>query len=694
MWTSGYQIFSKQNMPPSQSVEEARAAAPRGGTAWERPPLPALRTARRRRLPLSLLVDLQRPGPAAALAPWGGRQGRRWAKSTGGGVDGWFFKILLRCWEQPCVLSTNVVRLVRYLDSTNPPKWRILSSWYWRGFTCGGDWVPSLPGQLLPRDLLKRKGRCHGRHDFKKNDVHSGWIQNQTLAHPITAPGLVQITATCRLLGLERSLLRTCWVPQWRENVKAAGFCRDCRAYVFIRKICAELQSMFRCLYVFSSFHEVFFYHQIMKLHEAPTFPAAKTLAIWGFSYQISADGVKLQILPSKSWPKMGPKMVIQICPGLKELGASCSSIWLAKLRWNWETHSGWLVNNFRPAFGLVRIDPAWRFHIQLDAFDQIAGENQHCGVSVVALAYVCFILVWYHWYRLLMARCRSNARLHCEKKVTSNPLLDIHDVSTVYICVFLWRHAVLCPPFRWWWLSSDFCLFLLTACIFHVYIIMLSYNVHDSWICPICFFSICIICFSMCIICSGCFSPFWCFQLVYSPGVPPISHGCLRSPPPSAVDRSSSVLWQVETGERYRKNGNPNQSRLSWFLVGGFIFSIMGESFPLTYIFQDVKNHQPLYKYICIYTYTYIYIHIYICTYHIYIHGFAVEIYLGSHISVNIPIVRWVYQPTCKWGALHCSNHGDDMVTLPWGFWQKVVLPALEILLTMHWVSLARNGV
>jgi hypothetical protein len=119
------------------------------------------------------------------------------------------------------------------------------------------------------------------------------------------------------------------------------------------------------------------------------------------------------------------------------------------------------------------------------------------------------------------------------------------------------------------------FCIFLLTACIFHMYIIILSYNVHDSWICPICFFSICIICFSICIICSGCFSSFWCFQLVYSPRVPPVSHGFPRSPPPpSAVDRSSSVLWQVETGERYRKNGNPdpNQSRLSWFLVGGFI--------------------------------------------------------------------------------------------------------------------------
>lgn len=61
------------------------------------------------------------------------------------------------------------------------------------------------------------------------------------------------------------------------------------------------------------------------------------------------------------------------------------------------------------------------------------------------------------------MARCPIQCQTSLRKRVTSNPLLDIHDVSTA-ICLFRWRHAVLCPPFRWWWLSSDsayFCLLL-----------------------------------------------------------------------------------------------------------------------------------------------------------------------------------------------------------------------------------------
>ena len=386
MWTSGYQIFSKQNMPPSQSVEEARAAAPRGGTAWERPPLPALRTARRRWLPLSLLVDLQRPGPTAALAPWCGCQGgRRWAKSTGGGVDGWFFLHPFAVLGATLCFINQCCKACEVFGFNEPPKSRILSSWYWRGFTCGGDWVPSLPGQLLPRDLLKRKGRCHGRHDFKKNGVHSGWIQNQTLAHPITAPGLVPIAATCRLLGLERSLLRTCWVPQWRENEKAAGFCRDCRAYVFIRKMCAE--HCRACFDVSTCYHFMKSFFIIRSW--SSDISSRQDVGDQGFSYQISADDVmKLQILvPSKSWP------ILTQNAADPDLSWAAERTWsellqylIAKVEVKLRDAFRLTSQHFRPAFGLVRLDPAWRFYIQLDAFDQIAGENQHCGVSIVAL--------------------------------------------------------------------------------------------------------------------------------------------------------------------------------------------------------------------------------------------------------------------------------------------------------------------
>ena len=296
-----------------------------------------------------------------------------------------------------------------------PPKWRILSSWYWRGFTCGGDWVPSLPGQLLPRDL-KRKGRCHGRHDFKKNGVHSGWIQNQTLAHPITAPGLVPIAATCRLLGLERSLLRTCWVPQWRENEKAAGFCRDCRAYVFIRKMCAK--HCRACFDVSTCSHHFMKSFFIIRSWSSDI-SSRQDVCDQGFSYQISADDVmKLQILvPSKSWP------ILTQNAADPDLSWAAERTWsellqylIAKVEVKLRDAFRLTSQHFRPAFGLVRLDPAWRFYIQLDALDQIAGESitefplLHLHMCVLSLF---DIIGKDYWWR----GARSNARLHCEKE-------------------------------------------------------------------------------------------------------------------------------------------------------------------------------------------------------------------------------------------------------------------------------------
>ena len=49
---------------------------------------------------------------------------------------------------------------------------------------------------------------------------------------------------------------------------------------------------------------------------------------------------------------------------------------------------------------------------------------------------------------------------------------------------------------------------------------------------------------------------------------------------------------------------------------------------------------------------YKYIYIYIYVSYTYIYIYGFAVEFYLGSHISIDISIVRWGLSTNLQMGC------------------------------------------